>query len=595
MENKLLSIAFKKMKEKNYDAYLLYLTNENLYEFTMPYDNYIVELTGFSGDTGVLLLFKNTAYLLVDGRFTIQAKREKNDKRIKVVEIDYTSNEFDFVNKILKSNQRICVNSKKISIKKFFKLETAVKDKKAKLVCDEKFLEKEFIDIKKNCFRLTSSPLFLLGKEYVSKNTKNKIDEIFDNGDEYYITSSLEEIAYITNLRYRFCDINDHGVLFYAFMILSKRHSVLYTNDYLEEDAYKYISNSNIEIKKYSCFYDDLKKIKNKKKVLLDGKINNYYIFKTLGLKKNELIVSPLIITMSIKGKKEILNIRKANIIDGVAVTKTIYNIKKNLLKDEFEVAAMVDELRKKIGRNKFLCRSFETIVAYKENSAICHYVPRKGKCKKLKYDSLLLIDSGGHYLYGTTDVTRTISLYKSKIPNEVKKNYTIVLNSMFKLAVQRFLYGTTGSELDIVARQNMYNEYLDFAHGTGHGIGYISNVHDGPNRIGPGIAPNYMYNVLEIGQLLSDEPGLYFENKYGIRIENDLLVAKDKENKYGEFLKFDIMTLAPFDMDLIDEKYLDYDVKKCLNDYNKKVYNVISKHLNAEEKKWLKTMTKSI
>ena len=219
--------------------------------------------------------------------------------------------------------------------------------------------------------------------------------------------------------------------------------------------------------------------------------------------------------------------------------------------------------------------------------------MPNIEKSKVVKDGSLLLIDSGGNYLSGTTDITRTFSLYKKKVPSIVKKHYTLVLNSLMKLASQKFPYGLTGTELDIIARQNLYNEYLDFGHGTGHGIGYISNVHEGPNRIGPGFTKATDLNVLEPGQVVSDEPGLYFENKYGIRLENDLLVLPDKENEYADFLKFEMLTICPFDRELIDEKLLDKDIIKYLNEYNAFVYKKLSSKMNTYEKKMLKKDTK--
>ena len=258
----------------------------------------------------------------------------------------------------------------------------------------------------------------------------------------------------------------------------------------------------------------------------------------------------------------------------------------------EYEIKNIVDNYRKSIGKHSYLSPSFDTIVAYKENSAICHYMPDKTKSKIVKPSSLLLIDSGGNYIGGTTDITRTISLYKNKVPSEIKKHYTLVLNSLMKLAFQKFPYGLTGTELDIIARQNLYNEYLDFNHGTGHGIGYISNVHEGPNRIGPGFIKEASLNVIEAGQVTSDEPGLYFENKYGIRLENDLLVLPDKENEYADFLRFETLTLCPFDRDLIDEKLLDKSIIKYLNEYNALVYRKLSKKMSDEEKKKLKKDT---
>ena len=195
----------------------------------------------------------------------------------------------------------------------------------------------------------------------------------------------------------------------------------------------------------------------------------------------------------------------------------------------------------------------------------------------------------------GTTDITRTISMYKKKVPDTIKKHYSIVLESMIRLSMAKFPYGLTGFELDIIARSKLYDNYLDFNHGTGHGIGYVSNVHEGPNRIGPIVNRNYEKNVLLPYQVTSNEPGLYFENKYGIRIENDLLTIPLKDNKFGEFMGFETLTLCPYDRDLIDKKYLSKESIDFINKYNKLVYKKLSKYLDKNERAWLKNETKEV
>lgn len=627
MTNKFLKIAKNELRKQRLDAYIFKLSNENLYEFVSNRENIIVELTGFTGDTAEVLLYGNKVYLLVDGRFTIQAKKEINDDNIKVISLDNFTSVYDFYSKIFKKGNRVGINAKLISIANFFKLKNMEKVEGIKLVDMPSFLSKEISDAKKNSFYMSCAPLFMLDKRYVSENTKEKIIEAlkyikwftdkseaenvaraikfgysafpygksFDISRINYVTSSEEEIAFITNLRYKFADIDNHGPLFKSFMILNMKKSTLYINDYIEDKFINELKRFNIYVKKCEDFYDDLRRIKDKEYCFIDPSINNYHIFKSLRIPKKNLIVSPFNRLMSIKGDTEIRNLRKCNVIDGVAITKAIYNLKaNNAYKNEYEIAKMVDKMRKDIGKNNFLCNSFETIVAYKENSAICHYIPKKNRSKKIARDGILLIDSGGNYLFGTTDITRTISLYKNKnkIPKDIKKYYTIILNAMFNLASQKFPYGLTGSELDIIARSELYNEYLDFMHGTGHGIGYISNVHEGPNRIGPGIKKMFYMNVLEPGQLQSDEPGIYFENKYGIRIENDILCIKEKDTKYVDFLGFEMMTLCPFDKDLIDKKYLSKNTLKELKEYNLLVYKKLSPYMNKKEKAWLREET---
>ena len=597
--NKYLDMAFKKLFSKKYDSYYLPLSNENLYEFTKLKQNFLIDLSGFSGDTGSIFLYKNKAYLFVDGRFTIQAKKEIKDKRIKVVEINKSNEIIDFIISKLNKNKSIVINPKLFSIYYINNLINKIKKFNISLVFDNNFLIKEFNSIKSNCFSLSSAPLFSLDNKYVGETPKSKIKYIINKISDdnnisktvIYITSNLEEIAYITNLRFKFCDLPNESILFDSFMIITNNKSYLYIKDYLTDKDIKYLNDNNIFVLSIKNFYIDLKKYIHNKHVYLDDRINNYYIYKLL--RKVNFIQSPLLIKKSIKNKIEIKNLRKCNVIDGIAMTIALYNIKeKKIFKNEYEIKEFIDDTRRKVGKKFFLSPSFDTIVAFKENSAICHYVPNKGNSKKIVKNGILLIDSGGNYLYGTTDITRTISLYNSEVPRIIKKHYTLVLKSLIDLSMLIYKFGLTGYEIDIIARKNLYNNFLDFNHGTGHGIGYISNVHDGPNRIGPFINNNFNNNVLFENQLSSNEPGLYFEGKYGIRLENDILTKHIKSNEYGDFMGFETLTLCPFDKDLIDKNYLNKEEIMYLNKYHKLVYKKINKYLNFDQKKWLKKIT---
>ncbi len=596
--NKYLDIAFKELVSKKYDSYYLPLSNENLYEFTKLKQNFLIDLSGFSGDTGSIFLYKNKAYLFVDGRFTIQAKKEVNDKRIKVIEINKNNEIIDFIISKLNKNKSIVINPKLFSIYYINDLLNKIKKFNISLKFNEKFLKKEFDLIKKNCFSLSSAPLFRLDNKYVGESSKSKIKYIINriannniSKNIIYLTSNLEEIAYITNLRFKFCDLPNESVLFDSFMIITKNKSYLYVKDYITDKDLMYLKNNNIFVLNIKNFYTDLKKYIHNKYIFLDDRINNYYIYKLL--RKANFIQSPLLIKKSIKNKIEVKNLRKCNVIDGIAMTIALFNVKeKKLFKNEYEIKKFIDETRRKVGKKYFLSPSFDTIVAYKENSAICHYSPNINNSKNVLNNGLLLIDSGGNYLFGTTDITRTISLYKNKVPSEIKKHYTLVLKSLIDLSILIFKSGLTGYEIDIISRKNLYENLLDFNHGTGHGIGYISNVHDGPNRIGPYIKNNYKNNILFENQISSNEPGLYFEDKYGIRLENDILTKHIKSNEYGDFMGFETLTLCPFDKDLIDKKFLNKDEIKFLNNYHKLVYKKINKYLNLEQKKWLKKIT---
>lgn len=620
MKNNFLTKAFYYMHINKIDAYLCKLAGENLYEFVGDIDNLIKPLTGFTGDTASLLLLKNKAILLIDGRFVAQAHKEIKDNRIKIEEINENNNLYDVINS-LNSIKNIYINPKKISSNQYIKLKKNFNSHKIKLVNHNSFMKNELNDYYKNIFRLSSAPLYLLSDKYITENSiskiKNTLSKLFElvfdkntikrgfKNDLVYITSSLEEIAFITNLRYRFSEIGESGVLFKSFLIISNKKTYLYIRDYLEEGVEKVLNKNHIFVKDISLFYSDLDKYRGNNNVYFDGDINNYFIYSKLKLKNTNIISSPLKIYMSVKNKNEIKSLKKASVIDGIALVNMLYKIdllkkngsfKKGLYK-EYDILKIVDAERKRVGRNDFLCPSFNTIVSYNQNAAICHYSPTKSNSKKVYDKGLLLIDSGGNYTYGTTDVTRTINLYSNlkDINPLIKKYYTLILNSIFELSEQTFMYGVTGTELDILARKYLYNEFFDFNHGTGHGVGYISNVHEGPNRIGPYINKYYESNIMEQGQLTTIEPGLYFENKFGIRLENNVLTYIAKENEYGQFMKFETLTLCPFENDFIDKKYLTEFSLLSLNKYHEKVYKKLSPFLTKDVKIWLKNKTKKI
>ena len=422
--NKNLDYIFSILSSKKISSYYLPLANEHLYEFTKFKFNYLYELCGFTGDTGSIFLYNNEAYLFVDGRFTIQAKNEINDKRIKVIEINSDSDKIDFIISKLKSNKSILLNPKLISIDRIITKKEILDKYNIKIIFSEKHFNNFFKELKKNCFYLSSAPLFILDKKYVGDSPKKKISKLlndiklkcFIDKNASYVTSNLEEIAYLTNIRFEFCDIGDESILFDSYMIVNNKQSILYIKDYLCEKDINYLKRNNIIIKDIKCFYSDMKILNHS--VYIDAKINNYFIYKCL--KKIVIIHSPLLISRSIKNPVEVINLRKCNLVDGVSMVKILYGLKhnfknsiKNEFKTEYDIKMYVDKIRKTNGKKKFLCNSFETIVAYKENSAICHYTPKEKKSKRVFANSLLLIDSGGNYLTGTTDITRTISLYK--------------------------------------------------------------------------------------------------------------------------------------------------------------------------------------
>ena len=291
----------------------------------------------------------------------------------------------------------------------------------------------------------------------------------------------------------------------------------------------------------------------------------------------------------------DIENMRRAHLKDGIAVTKFMYWLKHTIGTcdmTEMTAAHKIEELRAEQGN--YIEPSFVTIAAYKENAAMCHYHPSDEVCKELKPEGLLLVDSGGQYLEGTTDITRTYAL--GPLTEKEKEYYTIVAAAMLKVSTMKFLHGCRGINLDYTIREAFWKRGLDFAHGTGHGVGYLSNVHERPNGLRWKVVPERQDSaVIEPGMICSDEPGLYFAGDFGTRTENLILCVEDEKNEYGQFLKFEFLTKAPIDLEALDTRFMDDADIERLNTYHKDVYETISPYMNDEEKEWLKHVTREI
>lgn len=605
-QNDNLSELFSYLKLKSIDGYITSLSNCHLYEYVDDEDNTIKYLTDFTGDTASLLIRKNKAYLIIDGRFIAQTKKEIRDKRIDVVLINSDYSIYDAIDDVFKANDIVYIDFKIHSIDRVLKIKNRMKNK-IKLIQMPNNLIKKEIDKSSS----EGESFVVLEKKYSIYSPIEKINNLKDciyqeikNNDFIYITDNLEEIAYLTNIRSK----SNQMALFKSFLILYKNKWFLYTDKIFDNKTLSYLAKNKFHIKSYNDFNEDLNNIsgiigQNKIAALIDYKKTNYYIYKTLKKYKNLNILnnynSHLYSIMSLRNNAEIKNLIEANIYDGISVCHLLYTLKTTDFdkekQTEFDIKLLTDNLRYE--HKNFLQPSFETIVAYKKNSAICHYCPRKNKSVKIKNDSILLIDSGGNYLNGTTDITRTISLYKNEqqIPIEIKKNYTLVLKSLITLSTQKFPYGYTGRDLDIIARANLYNEYLDYEHGTGHGIGNVTNVHFGPNSFSPAVSLGNPDNVLQLNQVQSVEPGLYFINKYGIRLENDTYIKFYKSNKYGDFYGFETLTLCPFDKSLIFKPMLTNNEIDFLNNYHKKVYDKLHIYFENDMLKWLKDATSEI
>ena len=559
--NKRIHLLRKKFKKYNIDGYIVSKNDDYFTEYSKI--NRLEIISNFTGSAGLAIIFKKKNYLFTDGRYTIQSQIESG-KNFKIINYDKIVN-FDLV-----KNLTLGIDPKLFTyeqIKKFF-----LKNNKIK------FITKNLIDEIKNKKIKDNFKFFSLDKKIVGESSKSKISKIAkylkNNKSDYLFVSAPENVAWILNIRggdgpnspvpnsrliiskskkiYLISKIHKTKKLIKDKII--KSNEVIDVNNFHREVIKLSGKNFIIDNKSCSIFYEDI--IKSKFKII-----------------KRE---DPTYLLKSIKNKIEIKNTINAHIIDGVALTKFIYWIK-NINKKKITEVDAQNKLEKFRKMNKnYLYPSFDTIAGSGENGAIVHYRAKKENCRTINKDDIFLCDSGGQYKYGTTDVTRTICFSKPK--QKIKDIFTKVLKGHISVANSDLKKDNTGKKIDVRARKFLNESNLDYAHGTGHGVGFFLNVHEGPQAI-------TKINTVKIkeGMILSNEPGYYQKGKFGIRIENLVFVKKNKNKIF-----FENLTLAPIDKDLINFELLNPSEKNYLFKYHLDVYSKISKFLNLNERKWL-------
>ena len=561
--NKKVNELRKKFKKYNIDGYVVPKNDDYFTEYSKI--NRLKIISNFSGSAGLAIILKNKNYLFTDGRYTIQSEMESG-KYFKIVSYE------KIINCKLFKNLRLGLDPKLFTqqqIKNYFLRNNQIK-----------FLSNNLIDEIKNHKVVKSIPFFSLKDEIVGESRKSKIDKILNylkknKADNLFVTAP-ENVAWILNIRgsdgpnspvpNSRLIINKSKKIFlitelYKAKKLIKekiinKNQLIPTNDLPEKILTLSGKNFIIDNKSCSVFYENI--IKSKFKII--NREDPSYLLK------------------AIKNNTEIDNMISSHVIDGVALTKFIYWIKKVNKKKITEVDAQIklEKFRKK--NNKYLYPSFETIAGAGENGAIVHYRAKKNSCRTIRKNDIFLCDSGGQYKYGTTDVTRTICFTKPK--PSIKNIFTKVLKGHIAVANTDLKLHNTGKKIDRRARKYLNESKLDYAHGTGHGVGFFLNVHEGPQSISK-------LNKVKIqeGMILSNEPGYYKKGSYGIRIENLVFVKKDKKK-----ICFENLTLAPIEKDLINFNLLTKSEKDYLFKYHLDVYSKLSKYLSPNERKWLAT-----
>ena len=584
------------MKEKNIYAYIVPSSDYHQSEYVGDYFKSREFMSGFTGSAGTLIISMDEAGLWTDGRYFIQAENELKDSGIKLFKMGEegvpTIEEY-LLEKLPKSST-LGFDGRVISVKEGQSLANKLAFKGINIEYKYDLVN----DIWKDRCSLPTEKAFLLGVEYSGESFSDKLSRIRNVMKEKkattHILASLDDIAWLFNIRGR--DIKSNPVVLSYAVITIDRVYLFIDKNKLDEDIIAELSKENVQIKEYEEVYEFIKNIGEDEVVLIDTSKVNYAIYNNIPSNVRKIEErNPSILFKSIKNEIELKNIRNSHIKDGVAFTKFMYWLKNNIGKIEItEISATqkLEEFRRE--QDKFIEPSFSTIAAYKDHAAMMHYSATEESNYKLEPRDLFLVDSGGQYFDGTTDITRTIAL--GPIPENVRKDFTNVVRGMIRLSKAKFLYGCRGYNLDILARGPLWEEGIDYKCGTGHGIGFVLNVHEGPNGFRWKVREDIDDScILEEGMVTTNEPGVYVENSHGIRIENEIVVRKAEKNEYGQFMDFEVITFAPIDLDAIDESLILKDEKVYLNNYHKQVYDKISPYLNEEEKQWLKTYTREI
>ncbi len=584
------------MKQHRIDAYLVPTDDFHCSEYVGEYFKCRQFITGFTGSAGTAVITENEAGLWTDGRYFIQAAKQLQDTTVTLYKMgeEGVPTVEEYLKNTLKSGQRLGFDGRTMTAKEGEKLEKSLSSQGVSISCDLDLVG----DIWTDRPSLSCEPAWSLELKYAGKPRNEKIAEIrkamAEKKADYFLLSSLDDIAWLLNIRGN--DVACNPVVL-SYLLMTQNQVLLFAQEAaFPEELQRELRHDGITLMPYNEIYAYLGKIPAGKTVLLDSGCANYTL--KSALPEDAAIIdteNPTLLPKSIKNSVEMANLKMAHIKDGVAITRFIYWLKHQVGKEsisEISAAQKLEELRSQ-GKN-YLGPSFEPIIAYGPHSAICHYSATPESDVPLKPAGLLLTDTGGQYLEGTTDITRTIAL--GETTPEEKEFFTRVLRGNLNLSAAKFLYGCTGKNLDYLAREPLWEIGEDFNHGTGHGVGFLLNVHEGPNsfqwRSRPGRKEPA---VFEEGMVTTNEPGYYAEGKFGIRHETMMICKKAEKKPCGQFMDFDTITLAPFDLDAVEPSLLSEKERRILNQYHQTVYEKISPYLEEAERQWLREATREI
>lgn len=582
------------MKENGIDAYVVPTSDFHQSEYVGEHFKARKFITGFTGSAGTAVITLDEARLWTDGRYFTQAAKQLEGSGVELMRMAEPG--VPTINEYLKSTlvEGNCLgfDGRVVAMGEGQGYEEITKANKATIKYEVDLID----EIWENRPELSKKPAFKLGEEYAGESAASKIERIREYmkecGATYHTIATIDDICWVLNMR---GDDIDFFPLVLSYMVVKMDGVDLYIDETKLNDELKAeFAEIGVAVHPYNDVYADTKKIPAGETILIDPARLNYAIYSNIpeGVAKVEER-NPEVLFKAMKNPKEIENMRIAQIKDSVAHVKFMKWVKENV--ETMEITEMsasekLDELREEMGN--FIRPSFEPISAYADHAAMMHYCSKPETDVRLREGSVYLTDTGAGFWEGTTDITRTFVL--GEVSDTIKEHFTLVAMCNLRLANSVFLEGCVGMNLDILARKALWERGLDYKCGTGHGVGYLLNIHEAPTSL------RWRYRAgdthkFEEGMILTDEPGVYIEGSHGIRLENELLVCMGEQNEYGQFMYFEPITYIPFDLDGIVPEVMNSDDIKYLNEYHKLVFEKVSPYLNEEETEWLRKYTREI
>ena len=593
--NKHLEQLREKMRERGIDVYVVPTSDYHESEYVSEHFACRRYITGFTGSAGTAVVTMEEAGLWTDGRYFVQAAKqlEGSGVTLRKMGVEGVPTILEYLRQAMPEGGTLGFDGRVINELLGEEMEAAVAARHAKIAYGEDLVGMIWADRP----ALSREPVWILDEKYCGKSAAEKIADLRaamrEAGADVHVLTALDDIVWLLNIRGN--DVPCNPVVLSYLAVTETEVLLFIQEEALDDSARSYLEGLGVTVKPYDSIYDYVKTLAGQA-VMVEKSRVNYALCHNLDASCRVIDrMNPTALAKAVKNPVEMENIRRAHIKDGVAVTKYIYWLKKNIGKipmDEMSVADRLEEFRRE--QEGYLGPSFNTISAYGPNAAMCHYSATEESKAVLEPRGLYLVDSGGQYYEGTTDITRTIAL--GELTAEEREHFTLTAMSMLRLGNVKFLHGCRGLNLDYVAREVFWQRGLNFDHGTGHGVGYLLNVHERPNGIRWKVVPERQDSgVLEEGMLTSDEPGIYIEGSHGIRTENLILCRKAEKTEYGQFMRFEFVTFVPIDLDAIDKSLMRPEDVEMLNAYHREVYEKISPYLTAEEADWLREATREI